>query len=107
MRSLVDRLRDNGGPWRERGLTATEAEVWDAACIEAADEIEKLRAQVEKLEKDKARLDWLDSINPIGCWDGWIEKGESSHAVSVWVGSTASNSIRTVRAAIDAARGEG
>ncbi len=64
--------------------------------------LRQMEAELRELRADKARLDWLDSINPVGCFDGWIDAGEMSHAVTVWTDGEG----RSVRSAIDSARKE-
>ena len=57
--------------------------------------------QERELLRDRARPDWIDSIGPVGCIDGWVEAGPSSHTVTILLdGDT------TSREAIDAAMGD-
>ncbi len=69
------------------------------------DAAEDYRSQATRLRKDEKRLDWLDSIRPIGCWDGWVEAGEQSHAVTVWINAE-EGETNVVRQAIDTAESE-
>lgn len=88
----------------ERGCHC-DAEEGDAhTCLEGVAEavITSLRAELDAAMADKIRLDWLDWINPIGCWDGWVDEGELSRSVTV----APSGEGGSIRECIDAAREE-
>lgn len=76
----------------------------DLATLES--ENAALKVELAAVMEDRKRLDWLESIRPIGCWDGWVEAGDHSRQATVFVNAEEGES-NVVRDAIDAARQAG
>ena len=70
------------------------------ACMDSADpvkEIDDLRAKLEEAEKDKARLDWLESTDDVAVH-------HAGYLVLLWRRGFENFDGESVRAAIDGAR---
>lgn len=67
------------------------------------DELETLRAQLAEAQEDEKRLDWLEAqVNK----NGELHLHDGNHARGIGVGLRPGTLVRTLRAAIDAAKGE-
>ena len=68
----------------------------------AADTIDNLRAQLAEAQKDAERLDWIEAqVNK----NGELHLHDGNHARGIGIGLRPGALVRTLRSAIDAAKG--
>lgn len=98
MSDIVERLRDEP-KYREQlnGLSSAATVAWHETCLEAADEIERLRRECDRLGDDGAAL-----INEV-CRLRKIEEAAHEFSVSLEAtGSASANEVRRARPLIKA-----